>query len=340
MLIATVSLIILIFITGLTDILPIQWRWLVIIFWFLSLLALIGKAVTRETSNGKKGGRWLGILIDNRFKMSLSRLQIMLWTVLALSAFTVIALDRTSPLILGGASTNVTYNPLDIRFPEELLLAMGISAASLAGASWIKSKKTEKQSSRLMLTLQDQEKILDEKLNRAKTALANANRELAKLATRKQELLVIPPEDNRYPAAQLELERIAAEKEPAAKKALEEAETAWESVEKEWDDFQKGMENRKGDVHVNDSPEQADWSDLLRGELVSNFRVVDPAKVQMFFLTIILVFTYGVMIWGLLSSEATWQSAPFVELPAFSDSMVTLLGISHIGYLVVKQTGD
>ncbi len=341
MLIATILFIVLILATGLTGSIPIHWRWLATLLWFIGLLAFIGKAVTQERSNGARtGGRWVGILIDNRFKMSLSRLQIMLWTILALSSFTVIALDRTIPLLQADRSAEKPHNPLDIRFPEELLLAMGISTTSLAGASWIKSKKTEKQSSKIMLVVGDQEKLLTEKLNRAKAALTQANSDLVQLAARKQELLSIPESDERYAAAQLELERLSNEKEPAAKRALENAEATLEAVQKEWDEFQKGLESRKGDIHVNDSLDQAEWSDLLRGELVSNYRVADPAKMQMFFLTIILVFTYGVMIWGLLNAEPTWQSAATVEMPAFSDSMVALLGISHAGYLLVKQTGD
>lgn len=348
MLTATILFLVLILATGLTDFIPIHWRWLATILWFLGFLALIGKVVTQEQRDGKRsGGRWTGILIDNRFKISLSRLQIMLWTVLALSTFTVIALDRTIPLLRASYFTpsqrgeaESLPNPLDVRFPEELLLAMGISVTSLAGASWIKSKKTEKQSSKIMLLVSDQEKLLTEKLNRAKSALLQANNELARLAARKQELIAVPETDSRYAMAQLELERLTSEQEPAAKRAMESAEATLNTVQKEWDEFQKGLESRKGDVHVNDSLEQADWSDLLRGELVSNYRVVDPAKVQMFFLTVILVFIYGVMIWGLLSAEPTWQSAAVVDLPAFSDSMVALLGISHAGYLLVKQTGD
>ncbi len=341
MFIATIAFLILILATGLTGAIPIHWRWLMTLGWFVGFLAFIGKAVTQERRNGKaSGGRWVGILIDNRFKMSLSRFQIILWTLLALSSFTVIALDRMIPIVQPAASAKSPANPLNIRFPEELLLAMGISTTSLAGASWIKSKKTEKQSSKIMFVVSDQEKLLSEKLNRAKAALVQANNELARLAARKNELIAIPESDERYAAAQLELERLANEKEPAAKRALESAEDALEAVQKEWDEFQKGLENRKGDIHVNDTLDQAEWSDLLRGELVSNYRVVDPAKVQMFFLTIILVFTYGVMIWGLLGAEPTWQSAEVVDLPAFSDSMVALLGISHAGYLLVKQTGD
>jgi hypothetical protein len=192
----------------------------------------------------------------------------------------------------------------------------------------------------MVMLITDQEKMVNDRLERAKNAVKNANDELAKLASRKQELTAIPDSDSRYPAAQLELDRITNEKELAAKNALTAAEAVLETTQKETGDFQSGLESRKGDIHVNDNADQADWSDLFRGELVSNFRVVDPGKVQMFFLTIILVFTYGTMVWGVLGAEATWQAESFVNLPAFSDSMVALLGISHLGYLAIKQTGD
>ena len=66
----------------------------------------------------------------------------------------------------------------------------------------------------------------------------------------------------------------------------------------------------------------------------------DIAKVQMFFLTVILIILYGTMVWGMLGVESTWQTQAQVSLPAFSESMVVLLGISHLGYLAIKQTGD
>ncbi len=67
-----------------------------------------------------------GVLVDERNRMSLSRLQMALWSVLVLSAYLTaflvnIADERT--------------NPLDVAIPKELWLAMGISITSLVGSS-------------------------------------------------------------------------------------------------------------------------------------------------------------------------------------------------------------
>ncbi|SRR6266487_1009467 len=75
-------------------------------------------------------GWWLGVLIDNRRKMSLSRFQTVLWSVLILSAF------------LAAALTNIPLvrNPTDaliINIPPELLAILGISVTSLVGKSVI-----------------------------------------------------------------------------------------------------------------------------------------------------------------------------------------------------------
>lgn len=64
------------------------WRWLIIAALMLGLLIAIGLGVNRRPD---------GFLIDTRYKFSLSRLQIVLWTLLVLSAFLTIALPRALP---------------------------------------------------------------------------------------------------------------------------------------------------------------------------------------------------------------------------------------------------
>jgi hypothetical protein len=77
-------------------------------------------------------GQWLGLLIDSGNKMSLSRLQVLLWTLLILSGF----LTAVAVNIAEGAS-----EPLRITIPAELWLLMGISATSMVGAPLIQSVK-------------------------------------------------------------------------------------------------------------------------------------------------------------------------------------------------------
>lgn len=63
-----------------------------------------------------------GVLIDDRHRLSLSRLQMLLWTVLVLSGYLAAALSN-----IGRSSDK----PLDVAVPSELWVAMGISTASL-----------------------------------------------------------------------------------------------------------------------------------------------------------------------------------------------------------------
>jgi hypothetical protein len=77
---------------------------------------------------------WRGLFIDERNKISLSRLQIVLWTVLLLSAYLVAAvfnLHKGQP------------DPLAVRLDATLWGLMGISTVSLVGSSLVKSVKKD-----------------------------------------------------------------------------------------------------------------------------------------------------------------------------------------------------
>ena len=70
-------------------------------------------------------GPW-GILIDRRNKMSLSRLQLLGWTLIVVSVYP----------ILG-----ITEQTLQVEMGSQLLALIGISVAGLAGASIVKDVK-------------------------------------------------------------------------------------------------------------------------------------------------------------------------------------------------------
>src|SRR5262245_16717810 len=59
--------------------------WLIIVALFLAFLFVVGQGIT---------GRLQGLLIDERNKMSLSRLQLVLWTLVILSGLLTIALSN------------------------------------------------------------------------------------------------------------------------------------------------------------------------------------------------------------------------------------------------------
>ncbi len=114
-------------ITPLTPFQGRAWAWLATLILLGIFTAVAGHGIT---------GLWRGLLIDDRNKISLSRLQMIFWTIVVLSGFLTAALSN-----LAAGQTN----PLSIAIPRELWLLMGISTTSLVGSPLIKSTKKTKE---------------------------------------------------------------------------------------------------------------------------------------------------------------------------------------------------
>lgn len=98
--------------------------WLITLAFCLIILAIAGYAVRR---------RWSGILIDDRNKLSLSRLQLVLWTALLVSALMTAGLSNVA---LGDAT------PLQIAVPASVWALLGIGSFSFVAAPAILSQKS------------------------------------------------------------------------------------------------------------------------------------------------------------------------------------------------------
>lgn len=101
--------------------------WISIAVLMAAFAAIAGHGVT---------GRSTGVLIGDLGRLSLSRLQMLLWTVLVLSGYMAAALAN----IGRGAR-----DPMNVNIPTELWLAMGISTASLVAAPAALAHKQRKQ---------------------------------------------------------------------------------------------------------------------------------------------------------------------------------------------------
>jgi len=194
-------------------------------------------------------GCFLGVLIDERFKMSLSRMQLFLWTVVILSGYLTAALANLSA---GQA------NPLSIAVPVQLWALMGISTTSLVGSPLLKSTK----------------KSTD-------------------------------PDKDQFTKTKNEMGKLGVDKNKIKNDGL---------------------------IVENDSPDDAKFSDLFKGEETGNAATLDLAKIQLFFFTVILVFAYAVV----LGNDFTKTVIKICAFPALDTGMVALLGISHAGYLTNK----
>ncbi len=100
------------------------WNWIAVVVVLAGAVAVIGRAAT---------GRALGILINERNVMSLSRLQTTIWTILVVSAYLVIALARVR-------SEHVA-EPLLVAIDWQVWALLGISATALVGTPLIYSGK-------------------------------------------------------------------------------------------------------------------------------------------------------------------------------------------------------
>lgn len=107
--------------------------WLGILVLLTALTVAVGHGVT---------GLSLGCLIDAHNRISLARLQAILWTLIVISAFLAGALANISA---NSANPGSIADPLSIGVPEELWILMGISLTSLIGSPLILSAKKTQQ---------------------------------------------------------------------------------------------------------------------------------------------------------------------------------------------------
>jgi len=99
--------------------------WLVMIILLRLFVLILGHGTT---------GTIFGVLIDQRNKISLSRLQLVIWVIVILAAFITAAFWNL---------VNSIAVPLEIALPSEVWLLLGISTVSFVGSSLILSYKTK-----------------------------------------------------------------------------------------------------------------------------------------------------------------------------------------------------
>lgn len=105
--------------------------WLVTMAALVVFVAIVGQGVT---------GRWAGALVDDRNRVSLSRLQMLVWTILVVSAFGTIAVAR---LWRPGATAADLAGALDVGVPQTVWFLLGISTTSFLGSPLIKNAKKD-----------------------------------------------------------------------------------------------------------------------------------------------------------------------------------------------------
>jgi hypothetical protein len=312
-----------IFVVGL--VLPKGLNWFLVMFFMICFIALIGCLRT---------GRLSGIFINERNLMSLSRFQLVLWTLIVLSAFLTIALARISASV---ADPTAIDDPLAITLPEQLWTLLGISTASLVGSPLILSTKLPKKPNPKVREAFIAGKVA--KIDEEDGELIAANF----IAIRKKEKETGEEyTEEEFTASlflntttQVKLGTLAEVKNEENKAQMLELEKRQKKIVARVKRIGADAE-RKGTLNSNADIKDASFSDLFQGDEKGNCEHIDMAKVQMFFFTLIIAFSYMVLLVNLiLNSDATELDS----FPELSDGLVALLGISTAGYLANKP-GD
>lgn len=211
-------------------------------------------------SHGITGRFFLGLLINEQYRMSLSRLQMFLWTVVVLSAY--------FAAVLANINAGYQLEAFKIGIPEQLWIAMGISTTALVASPLILTEKKKQTTNKdaYLRSLQSQGLVLEKE--------------------------TLPDEHKK---------------------------------------------NIIGQLQRNTKPEDAQLCNLISGEEVSNWNILDLSRLQNLFITLVLVIAYAASLGCyLLKVVNEIGGMPIDKFPELNASFVALLTISHAGYLVGK----
>ena len=90
-------------------------------------------------------------------------------------------------------------------------------------------------------------------------------------------------------------------------------------------------------VYVNETPAEARWINLVKGDYEGADHV-DVSKLQQLVFTVVLVTVYGFSLWVTMKGVPTLKGIHGFPVP--HESFIALLGISHATYLADKQLGN
>jgi hypothetical protein len=270
--------------------------WLILMALLTALLFVLSHAYTH---------RWLGLLIDERNKYSLSRLQMSLWTMIILSAFTTAVLANVQLVQL--VTVTGAVNPPQVVQAKVGTLVIDVLAyvGLYDPASGTIRPDVDVSQLDLAATVRDGEvlyvPLLDDPTSQVvvQSDEVNANQ-------------VTTPISVQIPSEVWLLLGISTTSLVASPL----------------------IKSQKPDQVVrNQSLTEAKISDLFRGEEAGNAAQLDLGKVQMFFFTIIIIGAYAI---ALASMFITRELSAITALPALDSGVLAMLGVSHAGYLTSK----
>ncbi len=272
--------------------------WLALMALLIAMTLFLSRAYTH---------RWLGVIIDDRRKFSLSRLQMVMWTVIVLSSFVTAVLANVQLNLIVYVSgavqpSQVIYMPVG-SIMTDALLAVDVLKETDTGYTAVDG--VDLSQLRLADALKDGEQIY------------------------------VPLAGDTSQASQTLIAQSDASQESNTPLSVAIPTEVWlllgiSTTSLVASPLIKGQKKKK--IQTNDSSSEAKLSDLFKGEEDSNYTTLDLAKVQMFYFTLIVIGAYMIAVANLFLSS---QNA-ITSLPTLDSGVVAMLGVSHAGYLTNK----
>ncbi len=270
--------------------------WLILLALLTALLLVISHAYTH---------RWLGVLIDERNKYSLSRLQMALWTMIILSAFITAVLANVQLVQL--VTVTGAVNPPQVVFTPVGTLVVDVLA---------------------------QVGVYNPEDNTISPDVDASQLDLA-ASVRDGQVIYIPLKGEAIPLIAATGDEANTEG-PTTPISVQIPSEVWLLLGISTTSLVASplIKSRTSDQIVkNESVTEAKISDFFRGEQTGDFTQLDLGKVQMFFFTVIIIGAYAI---ALASMFITRELSAITSLPALDSGAIAMLGVSHAGYLTSK----
>ena len=296
---------------------------------FTYLLSMLAGGFWLAAIGRSKNGDWKGVFIAEYNRVSLSRFQFFMWTIVTFPAIAVtVAWNITVPSVPATAGKPASeaigfLNAFGFNIPAAIWGLVGISATTLVAAGIIRQQQDAGATQSAAVVGGDPVKVLDSNnLQYAQTGKA--------LAAAKQKLDDIHQKVNDSDSTKQDQIDAATHEVVAAQKAYDDAK--FFAVEWEY----------KGNIATHPRVGLARFHDLYLAEIgdptantpEGRRPPLDFNRLQQLYLSLIMVCGYAAILFKMFGGKG-WIAG----LPEFSEGALTLAIVSHASYIIGKVTG-
>lgn len=291
--------------------------WLFLFGGTLLVLFLVGWTVS---------GVWRGIFINDRRIVSLARFQAILWIAIILSGVLTVFFTRFDQGIA---------SPFAFEIPAQVQALAGIGLVSGGAAAFVSANRRNKDpdpgeyarsAEQLAQTFGAvYREPFQERLNEAVSSGKNVASSLLGVSSSDVAASVV----SRHVA-----DVISTSDSTILKNVRKKDAGHREALLRAFIEVQVRDHESQGALYANSRVCDARFRDMIQGDEITNTAILDLAKLQMLFFTVVTVGLYLATLIQLFARQSI-----LMGLPEVADGAVAILGLSHLGFLSGKAAG-